>query len=171
MVEVYLGLGSNLGDRLALMKQAVALMEASGHLQAIRVSSLYETAPVGYTDQPPFLNAVVTGLTEAGPQEILAMCQAVERQLNRVRLIRWGPRTIDVDVLLYGTEVIAAPDLIVPHPRLFERAFALMPLAEIASPAVCRHYQLSERSAALTDQDIRRLEPNETNIEWNNARG
>jgi len=133
VTAVYLGLGSNLGDRRAYLRQAVALLRE--HLTIIAVSSLYETAPVGYIDQPPFLNAVAACDTGAPPSVVLAWCQAAETALGRERTVRWGPRTIDIDVLLYGDQVVDTPTLTIPHPRLIERAFALAPLAELAPDA------------------------------------
>ncbi len=130
MTVVYLGLGSNLGDRRAYLRQAVALLRE--HLAVTGVSSLYETAPVGVTGQPPFLNAVVACETDAPPAQVLAWCQSAEAALGRERTVRWGPRTIDIDVLLCGNQQVDTPALIIPHPRLTERAFALVPLAELA---------------------------------------
>lgn len=171
MVEVYLGLGSNMGDRLALMKQAAVLLADSGHFTEMVFSSLYETAPMGYTEQPPFLNAVFRGRTALSAPALLGVCQHVEAQLDRVRTLRWGPRTIDVDILLFGVETVSTESLTIPHPRLFERAFALMPLLEVSSPAISTFYHLSDRAVALADQGIRKLETYETNSEWNPKTG
>ena len=101
-------------------------------MEIIRVSSLYETAPVGVTDQPDFLNAVAAVQTGLGPLETLDALLHIENQMGRVRTERWGPRVIDLDLLLYGGERVSSPGLTVPHPRLRERAFVLVPLAEIA---------------------------------------
>lgn len=166
MHEIYLGLGSNLGDRLALMQSAIAFLKASELFEDVRVSSFYETDPIGYTDQPPFLNAVFCGKTDQTPQELLALCQAVETELDRVRVIRWGPRTIDADILLYDTIQVQEPDLEIPHPRMFERSFVLIPLIEICSPEVSAFYCLPDVIRALPDQGIRKLESYETTIEW-----
>ncbi len=167
MHEVYLGLGSNLGDRLTQMQRALEFLRGSGAFKEIRVSSLYETDPLGYTDQPPFLNAVFCGKTELPPQAVLALCASVETELNRVRVIHWGPRTIDADILLYDTMQMREPDLIIPHPRMFERSFVLIPLIEICSPEIAAYYDLPGCMEALTEQGIRKLEPHETTIEWN----
>lgn len=167
MHEIYLGLGSNLGDRLQLMRQAIELLTASGLFEAVRISSFYETDPIGYTDQPPFLNAVFCGITAQSPKALLALCQAVEKELNRVRIIHWGPRTIDADILLYDTIQVQEPDLQIPHPRMFERSFVLIPLMEICSPEISAFYHLPDRVAALPEQGIRKLESYETTIERN----
>lgn len=131
-VEAYLGLGSNQGDRVEMLARARQLLERPPVLQIVAESGLYETEPVGLEDQPWFLNQVVRVRTGLSPLELLAVIRQVEEALGRRRLIRWGPRTIDVDMLLYGGEKIDGPDLEVPHPRMWERAFVLAPLAELA---------------------------------------
>jgi 2-amino-4-hydroxy-6-hydroxymethyldihydropteridine diphosphokinase len=123
----YVGLGANLGDREATIRAAVA--ELPG---VVAVSSLRETDPVGITEQPRFLNGVAALETELTPRELLDVLLAVERRLGRERRQRWGPRTIDLDLLLYGDEVIDDDGLTVPHPRLHERRFVLEPLADLA---------------------------------------
>lgn len=130
-VRCYLGLGANLGDRLGNLRRAVALLAAEPGIRLLRSSRVYETEPVGGPEQPPYLNAVVEIATELGPRELLAACARIEAELGRVRAERWGPRTIDVDVLTYGRETIREPDLVVPHPRMHERGFVLVPLAEL----------------------------------------
>jgi 2-amino-4-hydroxy-6-hydroxymethyldihydropteridine diphosphokinase len=129
---ICLGLGSNVGDREANIRAAVAGLAAWPGVSVTRVSSLYETAPVGYVDQADFLNAVACVETALPPEELLAACLAVEKGLGRERKVRWGPRTIDIDVLLYDDVVMATPALTLPHPRLHERCFVLVPLAEVA---------------------------------------
>jgi 2-amino-4-hydroxy-6-hydroxymethyldihydropteridine diphosphokinase len=131
-VEVaYIGLGSNLGDR---EKNLRAALERLAELGRVRTSSLRETDPVGVTDQPRFLNAVAELETDLSPQELLARLLEIEHELgrDRARERRWGPRTIDLDLLLYGDEALDEPGLTVPHPRLAERRFALEPLHELA---------------------------------------
>jgi len=128
----YLGLGSNLGDKEANLKLAVKLLGDNPRCSIVRASSLYATRPVGVEDQPEFLNAVIELRTSLAPRELLEACVEVERKIGRTRTIRWGPRVIDVDILLYEDASVNAEDLVIPHPRLIERAFALVPLAEIA---------------------------------------
>jgi 2-amino-4-hydroxy-6-hydroxymethyldihydropteridine diphosphokinase len=129
--RAFLGLGANLGDRLANLQRAADLLAATPGIVVLRSSRIYETAPVG-PPQPDFLNAVVEVDTTLSPEDLLAACAAVERELHRVRGIPWGPRTIDVDLLAYGDRVIETNELIVPHPRMHERAFVLVPLLELA---------------------------------------
>jgi 2-amino-4-hydroxy-6-hydroxymethyldihydropteridine diphosphokinase len=130
MVPVYLGLGSNLGDREATLCQALERLE--GGVEVARVSSLYETEPVGVVAQPWFLNLVCEGWTELPPGELLQFIRDVEDGLGRVREQRFGPRTVDIDILLYGELIMETPRLRIPHPRLHQRAFVLIPLAELA---------------------------------------
>jgi len=128
----FLGLGSNVGDRLALLQQAVDRLDADLRTRVDAVSSVYETDPVGGPDQEPFLNLAARVVTRPTPLALLSLCNRVEAELGRVREVRWGPRTIDIDVLLYEDHVVRHRDLVVPHPRLAERAFALVPLIEVA---------------------------------------
>jgi 2-amino-4-hydroxy-6-hydroxymethyldihydropteridine diphosphokinase len=128
VTRAYVGLGANLGDREATMRRAIELLGD----EVVAVSSFRETDPVGYEDQPRFLNAAVALETELSPRELLDRLLAVERELGRTRDgPRYGPRTIDLDLLLYGDAVVDEPGLRVPHPRLVERRFALEPLAEL----------------------------------------
>lgn len=127
----YLSLGSNMGDRFEMLRQAVAQLAEQPAVTVTRISSLYETDPVGYTDQEPFLNMVVQLETELTALALLDVCQKIEQNLNRKRLVRWGPRTIDLDILLYNQDRIETDRLTVPHPRMNERAFVLIPLLEI----------------------------------------
>jgi 2-amino-4-hydroxy-6-hydroxymethyldihydropteridine diphosphokinase len=136
-VRAYIGLGGNLGDRRSYLERAVDLLGRDPDLRVAEVSSLHDTEPVGYVEQPRFLNAVAAVDTELGARELLERILAVERALGRERTgPRYGPRTIDLDLLLYGDEEIEEPDLVVPHPRLAERAFVLEPLAELAPDLV-----------------------------------
>jgi len=129
--SVFLGLGSNLGDREAALDGALARLEARG-FRVTRRSSLWLTEPVGGPPQGFFLNAVAQGETALRPEALLEACLATEREMGRVRAERNGPRTIDVDVLFFGDERRLSPGLVIPHPRLHERRFVLAPLAEIA---------------------------------------
>jgi 2-amino-4-hydroxy-6-hydroxymethyldihydropteridine diphosphokinase len=129
--RAYLGIGSNLGDRLAHLQAAVDGLAAASDITVIAVSAVYETAPVGGPDQDDYLNAVVALDTELTPRQLMEIGQSLEAEERRVRVERWGPRTLDVDVLLVGTEEVHEPDLEVPHPRMTERAFVLAPLADL----------------------------------------
>lgn len=132
VVWTFLGVGSNVGDRLDHIQNAVGLLDQDSRLRVDAVSSVYETEPVGGPDQDPFLNIAVRAATTHPPRALLRACNDVEAQLGRERTVRWGPRTIDVDILVYGDEVIRRRDLVVPHARLTERPFALIPLMEVA---------------------------------------
>jgi 2-amino-4-hydroxy-6-hydroxymethyldihydropteridine diphosphokinase len=132
MAVVHIGLGANLGDREATIRAALERLDAEEGIEVVRVSSLRETDPVGYEDQPPFLNGVAELETELPPGQLLERLLAVERDLGRVRQgPRYGPRTIDLDLLLYGDAVVDEPGLEIPHPRMTERRFVLEPLAEL----------------------------------------
>lgn len=131
-VLAYLGLGSNLGDRLATLQQAVDRLHALPGVAIDQVSAVYETDPVGGTEQPDYYNVALRVLTTRSPSRLLAACHQVEQALGRVRTVRWGPRTIDVDILLYDQRVVGSDELVIPHPRLTVRPFALVPLAEVA---------------------------------------
>ena len=132
MARVYVGLGANLGDREATIRGALELLGSGPDLAVQAVSTLRETAPVGYVEQPPFLNGAALLETDLSPRDVLDRLLAVERALGRTRDgPRWGPRTIDLDLLVHGAEVVDEPGLRVPHPRLAERRFVLEPLAEL----------------------------------------
>ena len=130
MTRAHVGLGSNLGDRMAALDAAVRAMDADERTHVMAVSKVYETAPVGGPEQGPYLNAVAVLETDRGPHELLDLLQATEAGLGRVRAERWGPRTADLDLLLYDGPPIQEPDLTVPHPRARERAFVLVPLCD-----------------------------------------
>jgi 2-amino-4-hydroxy-6-hydroxymethyldihydropteridine diphosphokinase len=129
--QAYVGLGANLGPREQTLRRAVELVDAADDVDVLAVSELRETEPVGMVDQPRFLNGAVLVDTTLSPGALLDLLLEVERSLGRVRGERWGPRLVDLDLLLYGDEVIDEPGLRVPHPRLHERRFALEPLAEL----------------------------------------
>jgi 2-amino-4-hydroxy-6-hydroxymethyldihydropteridine diphosphokinase len=136
VTRAYLGLGSNLGDRLAHLQRAVDALAAVDGIDVLAVSQVYETAPVGGPEQDDFLNAVVAVETMLDPFALLAAAQATEQGEQRVRTVRWGPRTLDVDVLSYGDERVETADLEIPHPRMHERAFVLAPLHDVAPELV-----------------------------------
>jgi 2-amino-4-hydroxy-6-hydroxymethyldihydropteridine diphosphokinase len=158
MKVIYLSLGSNLGDRERHLREAIALLGAEG-VRVLRVSSLYETEPMEVRDQPWFLNLVVEAETDLLPKLLLARIRKIELGLGRRRGRPKGPRTIDIDILLYGESVIETTELRVPHPRLTERKFVLEPLAELAPEL--RHpvnrRSMRELLAATTGQVVKRL--------------
>lgn len=127
MTRALLGLGSNLGDRLGYLKAAVVALA-----DCVAVSGVYETDPVGGPDQGLYLNVVAELDTEQSARDLLELCQSLEASAERVRKVRWGPRTLDVDVLWVDGAAVDEPDLVVPHPCMFERAFVMMPLGELA---------------------------------------
>ena len=131
MHDAYVALGANLGDREASLKEAIRRLRAEPDLELLRLSPVYETAPVGYTDQPSFLNMTIGLLTSLGPVDLLRRLLAIERDMGRVRDIRWGPRNIDLDLLAYGKVEMDTPELTLPHPRMGERAFVLVPLKDV----------------------------------------
>jgi 2-amino-4-hydroxy-6-hydroxymethyldihydropteridine diphosphokinase len=136
VTRAYLGLGSNLGDRAAHLQLAIDALAETDRVQVVAVSNVYETAPVGGPEQDDYLNAVVAIETDLSARELLALAQHIEQRAARVRTVRWGPRTLDVDVLLVGDERVDEPDLQVPHPRLEERGFVLAPLRDVAPDRV-----------------------------------
>lgn len=157
MNNVFLSIGSNIGDRLDHLTEAVRALQRNEGTNVISISSIYETAPVGYTDQADFLNLVVKIETELDPFAVLELCQQIEQGLGRKRTIRWGPRTVDLDILLYNNDNIEAENLTIPHPRMHERDFVLVPLLEIASTLIHPKtgQQLSREAAYQTDGSVR----------------
>lgn len=127
--RVTLALGSNLGDRFKNLQQA--LKDISLHVSIIKISSVYETPPWGYSDQPVFFNQVLSGNTSLNPVELLTFVKNIENSMGRVKNFQNGPRLIDIDILLFGEKIIDSEKLVIPHPRMLERSFVLLPLAEI----------------------------------------
>ena len=148
-VRAYLGVGSNLGDRLAFLQSAVDGLAATVGIEVVAVSAVYETDPVG-PEQPEYLNAVVAVDTTLPARSLLEVGQGLEAEAHRIRGERWGPRTLDVDVLLYGDARIDEPDLVVPHPRWHERNFVLAPLTDLGYPGVERREWSGVRPTDLT---------------------
>ena len=136
MTKVYLSLGSNMGDRQGYLQRAVEALKQLTDTEVETVSSYYETAAWGLTDQADFLNLALALETQLPAESLLSACQAIEKDLDRVRHEHWGPRTVDIDILLYGQEIWETEHLIVPHPFMTQRAFVLVPLLEIAKDLV-----------------------------------
>jgi len=135
-MRVYLSLGSNLGDRAGNLERAVSLLEKLERSRLLVVSQYYETEPVGDIEQPPFLNLAAAIETGLDPLELLAALKGTERAMGRESSARWGPRLIDIDIVLYGDRVVATSELTIPHPRFRDRAFVLRPLAEIGGRVI-----------------------------------
>lgn len=135
MALVYLGLGSNLGEREKNCLEAIRLLKDNG-VAVVRQSSLIETEPWGMTDQPHFINMAVRAETDLSPEPLLALLMKIETDMGRIRKVKWGPRIIDLDILFYDDQVIRNSDLTIPHPLMHEREFVLRPLAEIAPDKV-----------------------------------
>lgn len=127
----FIGLGTNLGDRETALRGALSLLSQKPGVRMVAYSGLYETEPVGVREQPRFLNAVACVQTTLAPERLLDELMAIEKVYGRRRVVRWGPRTLDLDLLLYGGKTVQTPRLTVPHPRLFERPFVLVPLLEL----------------------------------------
>ena len=155
---VYLSLGSNLGDRAKNLQGAIAALGNAG-VQVVRISSLYETEPVDYLDQPWFLNCTVEAETELAALDLLRALRGIETQMGSKKLIAKGPRLIDIDILLYGNEIIDTPELQVPHPRMHLRRFVLEPLVEIAPEAQdpVSHLSIADLLARTPDKSAVRV--------------
>ena len=159
MAEAYLGLGSNLGDKRAMLTGALARLDATPGIRVTARSRFYRTPPWGDTNQDWFLNAAAALDTTLSPADLLAACLQVERQLGRVRERKWGPRSIDIDVLAYGQEAVDDPDLVLPHPFVLERAFVLKPLADIAPDLVIGGTSVRDALARLDQTGIEPVDP------------
>ena len=157
MNQAYLALGTNIEPREAYLKEALELLETMGEVTLIRRSSIYETAPVGYLDQADFLNMVIEIKTALSSLKLLEYCQSVEQHLGRKRGIRFGPRTIDLDILTFNQENSTVERLIIPHPRMNERAFVLIPLQEIAPKLILPDWNkpIEEMILDLPETDIK----------------
>ncbi|MHB1154434.1 MAG: 2-amino-4-hydroxy-6-hydroxymethyldihydropteridine diphosphokinase [Eubacteriales bacterium] len=147
---VYIGLGSNLGDRQKHITKAIEMLKNTQGITVKTVSPIYETTPVGYSEQPDFLNCVVEIITSLSPYELLDACIFIENELGRKRTMKWGPRTIDLDILFYGELLVASDRLTIPHPLLHERGFVLLPLSDIAPDML--HPKLNVSIKALCEK-------------------
>jgi 2-amino-4-hydroxy-6-hydroxymethyldihydropteridine diphosphokinase len=159
--EVLLGLGGNLGDPIATIEAALAHLESES-VHVTRRSQWYRTAPWGVTDQPYFVNLCVAADTDLSARALLNVVRAIETALGRERNMRWGPRTIDIDILAYGHEHIDQPDLTIPHPRLIERAFVLVPLLDIAPDHVIAGRPVRDWAADVGRSGVERIGPSPT---------
>ena len=159
MAEALLGLGGNIGDIRATLDEAVDRFADGAEVKLMARSSDYRTPPWGVTDQPPFINRAIAVETELSPRALLDRAHAVERALgrDRARERRWGPRALDIDLLAHGDVAMNEPDLTLPHPRLFERAFVLIPLAEIAPARVIGGRRIADAAAAIDATGIEKL--------------
>lgn len=155
-IEATLGLGGNLGDPVAAFAAALVRLRAHAAVEVKAISSVWRTAPWGKLDQPEFRNMAVLVETSLAADDLLGLCLAIERESGRERRERWGPRTLDIDILTYGGETIDRPGLQVPHPRIAERAFVLAPLAEIASGIMIGGRRVADLFAAITSDDVSR---------------
>ena len=152
-----LGLGGNIGDAAGSIARALTLLDRRDDCDVVAVSRLYRTPPWGKTDQAWFFNACAMLSTTLSPEALLDACLSIEREMKRERLERWGPRTIDIDILLFGGLTIDEPGLQVPHPRMKERAFVLLPLAEIAPELEIGGTRLSELLSAVDSSGVERI--------------
>lgn len=155
--RVVLSLGSNVGDKAANLQRAVEALCVNG-LNCLRVSAIYQTEPVGGPEQDDYLNAILLAGSSLPARQVLARCMAAEAAADRVRTVRWGPRTLDVDIICYGDEITSDPELTLPHPRAHERSFVLVPWLEVAPDAWLPGYgQVASLPAARATAGIRRL--------------
>ncbi|GAA0504239.1 2-amino-4-hydroxy-6-hydroxymethyldihydropteridine diphosphokinase [Salinibacillus aidingensis] len=153
MNTAYIALGSNIEPREGYLEKSIALISEHRHIQVRAESEIYETAPVGYTDQGTFLNMVIKVTTDLSPYELLTYCQDIELKLDRKREIRFGPRTIDLDILLYNQENMNDGKLTIPHPRMHQRAFVLIPLNDIQPDLMVNGQTVRELMEALPENE------------------
>lgn len=156
---VYLGLGSNLGRRAEQLARAAMCLALTPEVDLVRLSPVYETAPWGVQDQPPFLNMVIAVRSTLGPQKLLSAVKELESRLGRVPSERWGPRAIDIDLLVFGEEAVDLPDLQLPHPRICERQFVLVPLAAVAPEVEVSPGVAAESLADSGDAEVHLVGP------------
>lgn len=153
MNKAYLGLGTNMGDRETYLSSAVKLLDNYENITVTNKSKIYETKAWGYIDQADFLNMCIEIKTSLNEYELLKVCQEVELKLNRERIIRWGPRTIDVDILFFNDVILNNEDLYIPHPRISERAFVLIPLMDINKNLLIKGKVIGEYLNSLTNEE------------------
>lgn len=156
--EVLIGLGGNIGDPLEAMRSALKAMDENPNCKVERVSSIWKTPPWGVTDQPDFFNACAAISTTLEPRAFLDLCLSIEKNLKRIRDLRWGPRSIDIDILFFGDRMISEEGLTVPHPRIADRAFVLVPLAEVAPHAKIAGHSIAQLAAKADVSGMSRLD-------------
>lgn len=161
-IAAYVALGSNINNREQYLQDAITALNQEPGIFVTGLSSIYETEPVGYVDQSAFLNMVVQIQTVIPAEDLLSKLLAIENRLGRKRDVRWGPRTIDLDLLLYGDEQLTTPDLIIPHPRMHERAFVLVPLLEVL-------YERQDAAFEFISANLEKLEGKEGVVLWKKA--
>ncbi|TFB21016.1 2-amino-4-hydroxy-6-hydroxymethyldihydropteridine diphosphokinase [Filobacillus milosensis] len=154
MHDVFIALGTNIEPRMEHLSDAIQALSDHKELELVSLSSIYETKPVGYLEQADFLNMVVKAKTSLEPFALLNYCQQIEQELGRERKIRFGPRSIDLDILLFDNKTIEMEDLTVPHPRMHERAFVLVPLKEIAPGITFGNLTIEQWYQMLSQSDI-----------------
>ncbi|MGL5717600.1 MAG: 2-amino-4-hydroxy-6-hydroxymethyldihydropteridine diphosphokinase [Paraclostridium sp.] len=153
MNKAYLGLGTNMGDRLGYLNKACSILHSNQHIKITKKSPIYETKAWGYTDQNDFLNVCVEIETTLKPQDLLKECNNIEQSLNRERIIRWGPRTIDIDILFFNDIILREENLEIPHPRIQNRAFVLIPLIDINNHLKIKDKSIGEYLQTLTAEE------------------
>ncbi|WP_455540072.1 2-amino-4-hydroxy-6-hydroxymethyldihydropteridine diphosphokinase [Terrisporobacter sp.] len=164
MNKAYLGLGTNMGDRENYLRQACAIINNHPNINILKVSKVYETKAWGLKEQDDFLNLCLEIETNLNPEELLKVCNSVESKLNRVRLVRWGPRTIDVDILFFENIVSMDENLTLPHPRIIERAFVLIPLMDLNEDLLVDNKSISYYLNKLTKDEIEEVKEVDTTI-------
>lgn len=158
MNKAYLGLGTNMGDKEAYLKEACKIISDNPNINIVKISKVYKTKAWGYTNQDDFLNICIEVDTNLSPEELLEVCHEVENKLNRVRVIRWGPRTIDVDILFFNNIISTDENLILPHPRIKERAFVLIPLMDLNKELAIDNKAISYYLSNLEKEELKQVE-------------
>lgn len=158
MNKAYLGLGTNMGDKQAYLKEACKIISDNPNINIVKISKVYKTKAWGYTNQDDFLNICIEVDTNLSPEELLEVCHEVENKLNRVRVIRWGPRTIDVDILFFNNIISTDENLTLPHPRIKERAFVLIPLMDLNKELAIDNKTISYYLSNLEKEELKQVE-------------
>lgn len=164
MNKAYLGLGTNIGDREGYLRQACEILQKHTQINILKISKVYETKAWGYTEQDDFFNICVEIETTLSPLELLEVCHLIEEKLNRVRVIRWGPRTIDVDILFFNNIISEDESLTLPHPRIKERAFVLIPLMDLNEELIINDKLISYYLSKLSKKEIDEVKESSINI-------